>query len=300
MQPLAATRAPAMGDAAEIMADALPSHVELPGRCESPFWHPHVTYFQETLKALGVRVDYAEDLKTLNELCFPVRIDGVAGLLDIRDGTELLLEYANYAYIIRYTYTQAMAPSHPLLPFPGISFHDWEQYARLLSEIQYAGCGDRILANFNPRIGELNRDLTVRRLYVQGLLRHAYGSLADFELTDQDAYWRKMSDCLVAVHVPGFSNNRLDRSQHQMFGLGCCTISPVLQTYVLTGPPVPWEHYVPCRDDYEDLIAKIEWCRENREACVRIGRRAEAFFRSQSTPVAIWSHICARLRGAFP
>jgi hypothetical protein len=63
-----------------------------------------------------------------------------------------------------------------------------------------------------PRVTELNRDLTRRRLYVQGLLRHVYGDRADFGRTDQLTYWRKAIHSLVTVHVPGYCNHKLDRS----------------------------------------------------------------------------------------
>jgi hypothetical protein len=87
----------------------------------------------------------------------------------------------------------------------------------------------------------------------------------------------------------------LDRSQHQLFGLGCCTITPVIHMYLATRPPEPWEHYIPCLDDYDDLIDKINWCHEHRSQCAMIGRRAQLFFHQQSMPAAIWSHVNNRL-----
>jgi hypothetical protein len=243
----------------------------------------------------ATRVEFTAELLALDALCFQVRIDGRLGLLDIRDGADLPPFHDDYSYVLRFTYTPALSPFRHLLPFPTVSFHDWGQYRRLAENVEYAARGETILANFNPRVSEDNLDLTRRRLYVQGLLRHVYGNRADFELTEQTAYWRKAGECLVMVHVPGFSNNRLDRSQHQMFGLGCCTISPVIHTYLSTRPPTPWEHYVPCQDDYGDLVAKIEWCRNSRTECVNIGRGAKQFFQEQSTPETLWRQILSRV-----
>ena len=152
-----------------------------------------------------------------------------------------------------------------------------------------------VLANFDPRLSDANRDTTHRRLYVQGLLRHVYDGRADFERTDQISYWQKAARSFVTVHVPGYCNHKLDRSQHQLFGLGVCTVSPVISTYLGTHPPEPWEHYVPCADDYGDLIEKIEWCRAHRPQCVQIGNRAGQFFQQHSTPAAMWARVSCRL-----
>ena len=36
----------------------------------------------------------------------------------------------------------------------------------------------------------------------------------------------------------------------------------------------PWVHYVPIKDGLNDLIEKIEWCKEHEEECERMGRAA--------------------------
>jgi hypothetical protein len=36
----------------------------------------------------------------------------------------------------------------------------------------------------------------------------------------------------------------------------------------------PWLHYVPVKDGLNDLIEKIQWCKEHEEECERMGRAA--------------------------
>ena len=41
---------------------------------------------------------------------------------------------------------------------------------------------------------------------------------------------------------------------------------------------VPYEHYVPVREDLSDLIEQIKWCRDNDEKCQQIVQNAKDFF----------------------
>jgi len=71
--------------------------------------------------------------------------------------------------------------------------------------------------------------------------------------------------------------------------LGCCTISPKLDNVLAFSKEVkPNIHYVECKADYSDLIDKIEWCKEDRDRCKKIGYNAKKLFRRTSTPYRIW------------
>lgn len=129
--------------------------------------------------------------------------------------------------------------------------------------------------------------------YVVGTLRALPEVRVEFDAAE--AYWRRAVGSLVTVCVPGADNHHLDRGQHQLMGLGVCTISPQLFMAPLGDRPIAGEHYVACRDDYADLVERIEWCREHREECRALGRRAREFFQTHSTPQAIWRYIAARL-----
>lgn len=168
-------------------------------------------------------------------------------------------------------------------PFPPVSFIDWGVYAECLSGIEYKAMGNIILANQVPRAGAL-----VRRTRVQAMLVERFGKDADLSITPQREWWQKINSCLVAVCVPGCFPNILDRGQFQLMALGCCTVSPrVLELLPFGKTFQAGIHYIECSPDYSDLVDKIEWCKNNREACVSIGKNAKALFGETSTPPRI-------------
>jgi len=169
-------------------------------------------------------------------------------------------------------------------PFPVVSFYDWREYRRLSAAVHYAGAGDLVVNMQRPHAGAAER-----RRMVQEMLRRRYGADAVIKLAPQREFWRRVGDCLAAVFVPGARNDMLDRGHVQYLALGCCTISPRIRTLLpWRHRLVPGEHYVRCRDDYDDLIEKIEWCRGHRPACRRIGTAAKGLFLRTSTPRRIW------------
>jgi hypothetical protein len=58
--------------------------------------------------------------------------------------------------------------------------------------------------------------------------------------------------------------------------LGCCTISPNLPEILPCNYTLePDVHYIKCKDDYSDLIDKIEICKENPQFCKDIAQNAK-------------------------
>lgn len=41
---------------------------------------------------------------------------------------------------------------------------------------------------------------------------------------------------------------------------------------------IPWKHYVPVKDDFEDVIEKLEWCKNNEDKCVEIVKNCKELF----------------------
>ena len=41
---------------------------------------------------------------------------------------------------------------------------------------------------------------------------------------------------------------------------------------------IPYEHYVPVKEDMSDLFSQIKWCRDNDEKCEEIAKNARAFY----------------------
>ena len=73
---------------------------------------------------------------------------------------------------------------------------------------------------------------------------------------------------------------------------GCCTISTRILTRLPYGRRLdPGVHYLKCKDDWSDLVEKVEWCKANREKCRKIGENAKRLFLETSTPDKVWTWI---------
>lgn len=227
---------------------------------------------------------------------YELRVDGVPLVIDISDYILVDPAAARFKHWLRFTYTPLFAPFAHIGSFPITSFLDWDEYQRLANELEYRAEGDTVVYSQQDYEGEnLPNRKTERRRYVRRLLSERYGSTLDDAWTSAELYWRRAAGSLVAVCVPGADNHHLDRGQHQLMGLGVCTISPELFMAPLGDRPVGGEHYIVCRDDYADLVGRTAWCREHREECRAIGRQAREFFQAHSTPQAIWQYVAARV-----
>ncbi len=238
--------------------------------------------------------------RTLGMVCwstYDLLVDGVRVALDISDYVLVDGAVGGYDHWLRFSYTPLFAPFPKIGSFPITSFLDWHEYERLTSELDYhAQVQTVVYGQRDHSVEGLPGGKTRRRRLVRELLAARYGAVLDDTWTDLEPFWRRAAASLVTVCVPGTNNHHLDRGQHQLLGLGICTISPDIFIAPLEDRLVRGRHYVACRDDYTDLTDCIEWCRENREACRAIGREAKQFFRSHSTPRAIWTYVGKRLK----
>ena len=90
------------------------------------------------------------------------------------------------------------------------------------------------------------------------------------------------------MHFCKMLSNILIECHLQRMAFGCCTISPILRTVLPYGKQlIPNVHYIPCQQDYFDLIDKIEWCKQNRKKCIEIGNNAKELFARIYTPKKI-------------
>ena len=88
--------------------------------------------------------------------------------------------------------------------------------------------------------------------------------------------------------MPGQNNGMLDRAQLQYMFFGCCTLSPILPEILPYQKQfIPNVHYVPLQDDYSDLYEKIEWVKQNRRKCIKIGYNAKELCKENLNPVAL-------------
>ena len=164
----------------------------------------------------------------------------------------------------------------------------FRSYYAMRETYEYTCANDVISNKQEPR-----RLALERRTRVQKMLRKRYGKDLDCNWRGtQGAFWRNNQHCLASVCVPGACNNMLDRGHYELIGLGVCTISPFIPTILPWNRIlVPDQHYIVCKDDYSDLIEKIEWCRDNRQRCVEIGNNAKDLFTRYCTPDKYWEWI---------
>lgn len=266
----------------------------------------HATYIESTYldvaERFGMRIIEDESLGFPTPLSFDIGYETLKVAVDYNDLTTLPPCAGNYDFWLKFHTISAHAPFNNVLPFPPISFHNWRQYRNLKDDIRYSASSEKILhvqkTKIVLRAAQWGDDLTRRRSHVRELLRENYGDLVDTQFSDQVAYWKRGSDCLVSVHIPGMWNNMLDRAQIQMMGFGVCTLSPILYTKLPNSQPVPGVHYVPVRDDFSDLVEKIEWCKDNKDHCREIGAAASRLFQDNCTPEQIWSYFGRKLANA--
>ena len=209
-------------------------------------------------------------------------------------GKEDIKKYSGIPYF-KYHYNEELHghidhvfPIGPSLILPsGIS--SFQHYFKLRKTYKYA-CSTNIISNKQ----EPRRLALERRTRVQRMLWKSFGR-ANVDVDwrgNQKEFWNANKSCLVSVCVPGACNNMLDRGHYELLGLGVCTISPYIPTVL------PWDkmflpnqHYIKCRDDYKDLIEKIEWCKTHRDQCVEIGNNAKEMFDKYCTPEKYWEWI---------
>jgi hypothetical protein len=178
-----------------------------------------------------------------------------------------------------------------ILPFPPISFYDWERQVELSQEIKYTARGPYIVNRQKPY-----GNATERRIKVQNLLQKVFHEKALLTTNSpQESFWKDINGCYVAVFVPGCYNFMVDRGHMQYLAFGCCTISPLLRDWFpFNKQLVPGEHYIECKWDYSNLVAIIKWCMQNKERCIQIGKNAQRFFQTTCTPdkVSQWVTQC--------
>jgi len=257
------------------------------------FWR----HLHNTAADVSIEVVIDDGLAKVCWSAFEFVVDGVRCVYDFSDFLLVDAACSRYRHRLRIQYLQGFVPHPNLGSFSQISFFDWPRYRKLSESLTYDASGDSILHKqcFPPPTDLRGADLYRRRSSVQAQLVARFGDLIDVAIDPQEMFWQKASRCLVSVHVPGSYRHSLDRGQHQLMGLGVCTISPELWTSTLGERPERDVHYVGCRDDLSDIPARVEWRRNHREECAAIGRRAKEFFTAHSTPEAIWSYVKRRI-----
>ena len=257
------------------------------------YYNTFIMYIRKILESCSIPY-YLEGMIEAGKSVFSMPIDENHKILvDFSDHTAWLPAWDGLISYFKFHYVERIHGVHEkMYPFAPVSFYDWNQYAILKSKIIYRCNSDVVLNMQNPHGGALER-----RTSVQKMLKESYGKLAVIERTpSQVEYWKRINDCLVHVFVPGARNDMLDRGQLQYMAFGCCTVAPPIVDELPYGRKLlPGTHYVQCNSDYSDLLDKIEWCRNNRSACVEIGRNAKQLFEATCLPDKLWNWILEKV-----
>jgi hypothetical protein len=262
------------------------TRLHLPGSIDENRYYPiHVRYIASAATAAGIIVTPSLNNTTVGKHRFTALVNS----------TKIVFDYSNFLDYHRdptlpsfkFQYSEGPHERTPyLFPFTKVSFYDWAEFAKLQTTIKYRATGDRIISRQRPYGGAIQR-----RKLVQGLLLKHYKSVAT-SIVEQHVFWQEINNCLVAVFVPGARNDILDRGHIQYMAFGCCTIAPkILDILPYNQRIIPDVHYVMCKPDYSDLIAKIEWCQSHRKDCLAIGAAARKLFLETSTPQKLWGWV---------
>jgi len=223
---------------------------------------------------------------------FNLRIDGIEAYYDYSDfPTVNRPDVADKT--IKRTYISSNRRMLPkLICGANVSFLDWEN-----RPVESASPGDVILnCQLLPdTCTEPVMSARERRLLARNLLIGAFPQLDCVHYWPAEFFERAL-ECLCSVHIPGAWEHCLDRGQAQLMGMGVCTVSPDIWTCAISKRPQPWEHYVPIKDNYSDLVRNIQWCVDNHDEVVLIGQRAKVWFDAHETPAVVWKYIMERLQ----
>jgi hypothetical protein len=173
--------------------------------------------------------------------------------------------------------------NNQVLDFPPVSFYNWEQYYQLEKEIKYNPYESNLIS-FRQKAYARSFE---RREHIQKVLVINFSKKLLSSIINQIDYWRDINRIKIAVFVPGWCNNMIDRGQLQYMGFGCCTISPNLPE------KLPFNNNQ-CKDDYSDLIETLN----NKSFEIwytKIGKAAKSLFQKTCTPEAIGEWIGSKL-----
>lgn len=249
------------------------------------YYHIHISYILNMLRDAGlvVKLKSPDKFLTRHRSKFDFKLDGKRVCIDFADHPGNILnpdQRKKYDVIFKMHYDEDKHSDIPnMFPLSPVSFHNWKRYRIIKREVEYKAEGP-IRNNQKPNGAALKR-----RHYVQDMLRKEYDKEVDCEITHKNQFLRKVDNALVFVCVPGARNNMLDRGHGQLMALGACVICPKIVTNLNWHKKLEsGVHYVECDPNYDNLIEKIEWVRENPEEAIKIGKNAQRLFNQTCLP----------------
>lgn len=260
----------------------------------------HFQFFIQYAKHAGITVELVESddhvFVSNDQLTFSCLVNNKQIIIDYADHSTRSWRhlYPNVPYFKFQTNFPLLDNTIPLgPPIVGVKKPVSEKaavgdYDTLRHKFNYVP-GTKILCKQTP-----NGRAVGRRTAVHNMLINKFSAdRVDINAKSaQQEFWKAHEDCLVAVCVPGATNNMVDRGHMELIGLGVCTVSPRLDTifpwHKLLEPGV---HYLQCKDDYSDLADIIRDAESNKDLCKDIGNNARKFFNKYYTPTKYWQWI---------
>jgi len=269
-------------------------------RDEGQRYYPtHYLFFINLARAAGVNVRFtlpprADSQKGTGRRGFIFKYYGQDVLVDFGDHPTEAEDIDNFGTVFRYHYSKRRhGPRENVFPLTPISFHNWGQFSRMRKKINYRANAPWILNNQRPRHAAVKR-----RRRAQFILREAFGAKADFSMTGQEAFWRKINNCFLSVCIPGARETILDRGQLQQMAFGCATLSTPLDIVLPDWKePEPGVHYLTCSPDFSDLVGTIERFEDRRRDLREVGANAARLFQESCMPARVWDWIERTLDG---
>lgn len=258
----------------------------------------HVVSFEEETANLYVKKLFSTPTGTLGHI-FTCELDGKLIVIDYADHEHKVcvdlvpnLPYFKFHYNkkLHSIYPNAFCIGPMMISGDISAYRFYHEYRE--KYVYSPTVSAPILNKQIPRAAALHRRTTVRN----NLLKR-YETKVDTSIDDQLTFWEKSKYSPAHVCVPGAHNNLLDRGQLELFGLGVCTISPLLHTSLCGGEtPVPDVHYVRCKNDYSDLHDKIDMLYADVEIAKRIGQNARNLFERTTIPDKFWAFISEKTK----
>ena len=247
------------------------------------YYNIHYKYILNIFKYCGINIKMVNPtiFNLRHKTAFELKINNKLVLIDFSDFEYFSIEdISKYSSVFKFHYNSKLHSTYSnVYPFSSVTFHNWETYYTYVKKYKYTASG-KIYNQQSPAGNALER-----RKHVRELLSNEYGDDLVYERTSSNIFYKNVSKCLVSICVPGARNNMLDRGQGQYMLLGGCTISPKLETVLSYNRKLePGVHYIECKEDYSDLIEKIEYCKNNKDICLKIGQNVKELMQSTSTP----------------
>ena len=294
-------------------------HAPLGGNKHSPlpraqqlhrYYDIHYRYVLNLLQYVGCQIEYVafDYFRLLSPTKFEMEFNNALILFDFSDFSHDLeqnIAINDYQAIFKFHYDSRTTQQYAnVYPFSPVNFHDWALYDQLLTTPKQTHAS--ILFNQSPYRLKLKHYLKMLpyflknshidyafyqqihpkalRNYMKSLLA-TYAHPIDMSITDQTHYFQKALNALVSVLVPGERLDMLDRAQAQLMLLGCCTLSPRINTLLSYHQPLIADtHYLRLADDFSDIHERLDDCLGQPDYCEYIGHNAQTLFQATSTP----------------